>query len=63
MKEMKKMQLYNGETVIEGDRVQFTNSKGKVFSDKIRKDPITNRLYFWNYHIKLTNYPNLKKEI
>ena len=59
---MKEMQLHNGEIVVEGDRLQFTNSKGEILVDEVRKDPITNRLYFWNYHISLINYPNLKKE-
>ncbi len=58
---MKKMQLYNGETVVEGDRLQFTNSKGETFVDEVRKDPTTNRLYFWNYHIGINNYPNLRR--
>lgn len=57
-----KAKLANGDTVSEGDTVEFTNSDGELCRDIIRRD-INNhkRLYFWNNTADITDYKSARK--
>ena len=58
----RKATLANGDTVREGDTVEFINSDGEMCRDKIRRD-INNpkRLYFWNNTAEISDYKSARR--
>ena len=59
MKQLK-AKLYNGQIVMEGDKVSFRNSDGyKCISTINRRDDKT--LFFLNSRYDITDYQNAKK--
>lgn len=53
----RKARLTNGQTVREGDLVEFTNSDGEICRGRIERD-INNpkRLFFWNNRFEIVDY-------
>lgn len=58
----RKATLANGDTVREGDTVEFINSDGEACRDKIRRD-INNpkRLFFWNNSAEISDYKSARR--
>ena len=57
-----KARLANGQTVREGDLVEFTNSDGEKCRSPIERD-VNNpkRLFFWNNAFEIIDYKNAEK--
>jgi hypothetical protein len=53
----RKARLANGQTVREGDLVEFTNSDGEICRGRIERD-VNNpkRLFFWNNTFEIADY-------
>ena len=58
----RKAKLFNGQTVREGDMVEFTNSDGEICRDIVQRD-INNpkRLFFWNNTAEISDYKSARK--
>jgi len=53
----RKARLANGQTVREGDLVEFTNSDGEICRGRIERDANNpKRLFFWNNKFEIADY-------